>query len=916
MVAIGYGSQKRQDVSGAVASVSAGKIGKIATEDASTALQGMAPGLSVNFASGAPGSEPVMMVRGVTSWGSDNSPLVIIDGVPGSMSYLNPEDIKSVSILKDAATQAIYGARAAAGVILVETKRGEKATEPRITMSAYCGMDDLPKRMEMCNAAEFVKVRQWSLENAGEPQERWPAYIAAFKENPSRFADTDWQKEYYRVGMTRKFDVGYVAGNQNMNVSFSGYYSDIKGIAVGTSSDKFGFRLNSDVRRGGWGIGESVNFGHEDVIPVESSGFDTMYQVTNIEPLVFVHDESNDGGYGGAVAGMGMSDAGNPVAFNELIDTRNGYDALTASAYLSYSPMEGLVFKFQGSDNLDFAHSKTFTPTYQIGALKPNPDASLSESRSMGNRYLLELTSNFDRSFGMHGISALLGASQENYTYYDITAFAKKFENNMMTYLEHGQKDFAAGGGHHRYGLRSAFGRLGYNYDNRYLAMFSARYDGSSRFAEGNKWGFFPSASLAWNIARERFWESISGTVSTFKLRLSYGALGNQGIGNYQYIPTLSSATNSLNYPLAGSNDISLGYAITSLPSLNIKWESTYTSNIGVDLGFLGGKLQMSADAYLKDTKDMLSTKEISSSTGFSAMIVNDGELKTAGFEYQVEYHGSRGKDFQYDLDLNLSHYRSKLVSMSNPDYLFESGPARTYVGAEIGEFWVFETDGLFRSQTEVDEYNRLHGHSDESGAWIPLQPSARPGDIRFVDQNGDGQLDNDDKVLVGTGNPKLTIGFNTYFRYRACDLTAQFYGNLGAKRYNYTKYQLQRMDQVFNYGKDALDSWRPDNPDTDIPRAVIGDPNGNNRISDRFIENGDFLRLNNIQLGFNLPDRVCKKVGIGNMRIYIGARRLFTLTRYTGYDVSTGASNGTMGVDYGGYPLYRTYMAGIKFGF
>ncbi|MBO6221580.1 MAG: SusC/RagA family TonB-linked outer membrane protein, partial [Bacteroidales bacterium] len=522
---------------------------------------------------------------------------VIIDGVPGSMSYLNPEDIKSVSVLKDAATQAIYGARAAAGVILVETKRGEKATEPRITMSAYYGIDDLPKRREMCNAAEFVQVRQWALENAGEPQERWPAYISAFKSDPSRFADTDWQKEYYQVGLSQKYDVGYVAGNSNMNVAFSGYYSEIKGIAVATSSDKYGFRLNSDVRRGRWKIGESVNFGHEDIIPVESSGFDTMYQVTNIEPLVFVYDENNDGGFGGAVAGMGMSDAGNPVAFNKLIDTKNHYDGLSASGYISYSPIDGLVFKFQGSDNLNFSHSKAFTPTYQIGALKPNPDATLSESRSMSNRYLMELTSNFDRSFGgLHNVSALLGVSQENYSFNDLSAFAKKFENNLMTYLEHGQKDFAVGGGHSRYGLRSAFGRLGYNYGNRYIAMFSARYDGSSRFAEGNKWGFFPSASLAWNIANERFWEPLSSTVSTFKFRLSYGALGNQGIGNYQYIPTLSSATNSLNYPFAGLNDISLGYAITSLPSLNIKWESTYTSNIGIDLGFLGGKLQMSAD--------------------------------------------------------------------------------------------------------------------------------------------------------------------------------------------------------------------------------------------------------------------------------------------------------------------------------
>lgn len=917
VIAIGYGSQKRQDISGAVASVSSKQLEKIATEDATAVLQGMAPGLSVNFTSGAPGSEPVMMVRGVTSWGSDNSPLVIIDGVPGSMSYLNPEDIKSVSVLKDAATQAIYGARAAAGVILIQTKRGDRKSEPRITLSAYSGLDDLPKRMDMCNSAEFIKVRQWALENAGVSQERWPAYIAAYKADPAKFADTDWQKEYYRTGLSRKFDVGYVAGNDQMNVSFSGYYSDIRGIAVGTKSDKYGFRLNSDVRRGRWTIGESVNYGHEDIEPVESSGFDTMYQVTNIEPIIFLYDENNDGGYGGAVAGMGMSDAGNPIAFNRLIETKEHYDGISGSAYLSYAPIEGLSIKFQGSGNLNFSHTKTFTPTYQIGALKPNPDASLSESRGGSKRYLLELTANYDKTFGgVHNLSAMLGASQEEYTHSGLSGYAKKFENNFLRYLEHGQKDFAVGGGFSRYGLRSGFGRLGYNFDKRYIFMFSARYDGSSRFANGNKWGFFPSASVAWNIANEPFWSYLADDVSTFKLRLSYGALGNQGIGNYQYIPTLTSATNSLNYPLAGLNEISLGYAVTDLPSLNIKWESTYTSNIGIDLGFMEGKLQMAADAYLKETVDMLSTKEISSTTGYSSMLVNDGRLKTVGFEYQAEYHGNAGRDFEYDLDLNLSHYHSKLMAMSNPDYLYESGPARTYVGAEIGEFWVFETNGLFRSQAEVDEYNKMHGHKDESGAWIPLQPSAKPGDIRFIDQNGDGQLDNDDKKKVGSGNPDLILGFNAYLRYKAFDLSAQFYGNMGAKRYNYTKFQLQRMDQVFNYGKDALDSWRPENPDTDIPRAVVGDPNGNNRISDRFVENGDFLTLNNLQIGYNLPARICKQAGISQARIYAGARRLFTLTRYTGYDVSTGASNGSMGVDYGGYPLYRTYTIGIKFGF
>ncbi|MFA6858799.1 MAG: TonB-dependent receptor [Bacteroidales bacterium] len=916
VVVIGYGTQKKQAVSGAVASVSSEKLQNISVSNSAEALQGLAPGLSVNYGSGAPGSEPSLMVRGITSWGSDNDPLVIIDGVPGSMSYLNPEDIKSVSVLKDAATSAIYGSRAAAGVILVETKRGEKAGEPKISVSAYCGIDDLPKKMDICNASEFIQVRQWALTNAGISEDSWPRYIAAYKKDPTQFADTDWQKEYYRMGLNQKYDLSYTAGTENVNVSFSGYYSDTKGIAEATGSNKMGFRLNSDVKRGIFKIGESVSYGYISIEPEENSGFDAMYQVTNLEPLVSLYDSKNEGGYGGAIAGMDMSDAGNPVAFNNLIDTKYQYDHISASAYVQATPVKGLVLKFQGGDNMDFYHYKSFKPTYKVGVQKNNPIASLSESRSKTNKYLLEFTANYDATIAeKHNFSVLAGLSQEETKYFDLGGSANKFENNDMNYLEHGQKDFAVSGGAWRYALRSAFGRLNYNFDNKYLAMASVRYDGSTRFAEGNKWGFFPSASLAWNIANEGFWEPVKKDVSTLKLRLSYGALGNQGIGNYKYIPTLTSGTNSLNYPFSG-NDISLGYAVTSLPSSNIKWESTYTSNIGLDAGFFGDRLQLTADFYVKKTKDMLSEKKISSCTGYASMIVNDGELKTTGAEVQINYRGGSNDKLLYNLELNLSNYKSKLTSMSNPDYLYEYGPARTYVGGEIGEMWVYKTLGIFQSQAEVDSWNKEHGYKDAEGTWYPLQPNAEPGDIRFSDENGDGSLSTDDKVKDGSGNPKLVLGFNAYLRYRNFDLSANFYGNFGVKRFNYTKLQLQRMDQVFNYGKDALNSWRPDNTDTDVPRAVQGDPNGNNRISDRYLENGAFLTLNNLQIGYNLPQDVCKKLRINNLRFYVGGTRLFTLTGYSGYDPSTGSTNGQMGVDYGGYPLYRTYMLGMKFGF
>lgn len=594
VVVVGYGTQKKSDVSGSVTTVSGDKLTKMPTANAEAALQGMAPGLAVNFGSGGAGSSPSLQVRGVTSWGTDNSPLVIIDGVPGDMSYLNPEDIKSMSVLKDAATASIYGARAAAGVILIETHRGSDKT-PRIQFSAYVGMDDLPKRMEVCNSEEFIKVRKMALTNAGISENRWPKYISAYEKDPSQFADTDWQKEYYRRGLTQKYNLGYVSGNKNTNLAISAFYSNTQGIVNHTGDEKFGFRVNSDVKRGKFKIGESVSYSRWTANLEASSGYPNMYQVTNIEPLVSVYDSNNEGGYGGAIEGMGMSDAANVVGYNDLVENTSTSNYISASGYLQFEPIKDLVFKFQASRNMYFDSDRYFRPTYKLGVMKINTRASLSESRDMTQNDLLELTGNWTKSFAdAHNIQLLAGISQEEKRYNEINASGKKFENNDMSLLGQAQEDFTVGGSKTRSGLRSVFGRLNYNYKLRYMLTASLRYDGSSRFASGNKWGLFPSVSLGWNMANEKFWTNIKETVNTMKIRLSYGGLGNQNIGLYQYIHKLSSNTDDLNYPLGGK-DVSLGYAITSLPSANIKWETTIYKNIGIDLGFFSNKLEVSA---------------------------------------------------------------------------------------------------------------------------------------------------------------------------------------------------------------------------------------------------------------------------------------------------------------------------------
>lgn len=915
VVVIGYGTQKKSDVSGSVSSVSGDKLNNIPTANAETALQGMAPGLIVNFGSGAAGSTPSLQVRGVTTYGTDNSPLVIIDGVPGDMSFLNPEDIKSMSVLKDAATAAIYGARAAAGVILIETYRGTKS-KPKITFSAYWGVDQIAKKLDVCNAEEFIHMAKMARTNAGQSPKNWPAYIAAYEQDPTQFGDTDWQDEYYRNGFTQKYNVGYTSGSENANVALSVFYSKNEAIVTGTGDEKYGFRLNSDMKRGKFKVGESVNYSRWESEMEANSGFPGIYQVTNMEPIARLYDENCDGGYGGAIPGMNMSDAANMVGYNNLIENTRATDYIKGSGYLQYEPIKGLVIKAQASRSLLFRETRVFKPTYELGAMKWNESASLSQTRTRSVNDLLELTANYNFTIkDSHDLAFLLGASQEESTYDLLGASGSEFENNDMGILGQARKDYGVQGEKTRSGLRSVFGRVNYSWKMRYMLMASFRYDGSSRFADGNQWGFFPSVSVGWNIANEPFWEDMKETVSSFKLRMSYGALGNQSVPLYLYIPKLDSNADNINYPFDGKV-VNQGYAVRSLPSRNIKWETTFYKNIGVDMSLWNNKLEFSIEGYIKDTKDMLSEKNISLSTGYGALTVNDGELRTTGMEMQLIYHGNAGKDFKYDLDFNLSHFKSKLKSMADPNYMYEYGASRTYVGGYFGEFWAYETAGIIQNEAEAKLWKESHGRKDSKGNWIPMQPNAEPGDLRFVDQNGDGMLDSDDKKLLGNGCPKASIGFNVTLNYKNFDLVANFYGDLGVDRYNYTKYQLERMDTKFNYGRNALKAWTPENPNTNIPRAVYGDPNKNARTSDRFIERGDFFRLNNLQLGYNLPATVCGKLGISNLRFYVGGTRIFTITGYSGYDPSTNGGIDRMGYDYASSPLCRTFMAGIKFGF
>ena len=914
VVVIGYGTQRKSDVSASVASVDVEKMDKIAATGAQDALEGMVAGLSVNTLDGAPGSNPEIVIRGLTSYGTgENSALCIIDGVPGDISTLNSSDIKSIDVLKDASAAAIYGSRAAAGVILITTKRGANK-KPRIDFNSFYSFERLAKTKSVLNSADYIRMNKLAHDNAGNSN--YPDYVTAYESDPSQFADTDWQDAYFESGYTQKNDLRFSGGTDWMNLSFSAFNSTNKGVMVGTDAKQYGVRLNSDMDiNSKIKVGQSVNYSSKTVHPEEESGFPGMFQATNIQPLVSVYDETMEGGYGGAIQGMGMTDASNPVGTNHLRNTENTYSDLNLSFYGEYNPIKALKLKALYGLNKKTQQFYSYVPTYRMGAYDYNDKASLSDERLSIENTILELTANYNKQFGDHNIAILGGYTEEEYTYDLLQGSVENFPSNLSISPSNGMENDNVSGELDRWALRSVLARVSYAYADRYLLMASVRSDGSSKFGDGNKWGNFPSASIGWRIINEPFMESLKSKFTEIKLRLSYGVLGNQAIGTYKYIPEVNSDNNSLNYVFGVTPVNHLGYAITGLASSDIKWETTQTKNIGLDVSIMNNQLSFSGDVFSKKTFDMLTAKPISPSTGISTPpIVNDGEMETNGWEFNTVYKTVSNKGLNFSAALNLSHYKSTLTKMGDEGYEEWYGPSKTYVGGEIGEFWVYQTAGIFQSQTEVDEWNAANGYFNQSNEWVALQPNAKAGDIRFLDIEKDGILDNSDKVKEGSGTPEIMTSLNLSLSWRNFDLAAYFYGEFGGKRYNYGERQLTRMDNNFNYGSDALNSWTPDNMNTDIPRAVIGDPNGNTRTSDRYLESGNFVRLNNLQIGYALPEALLLKAGISKCRVYVGGQRLLTFTNYSGYDPgSVGGSMTSRGVDYALYPLTQSFVMGIQ---
>lgn len=911
VVVVGYGTQRRQDVTGAISSI---KADDIVTQGANTvekSLQGRVAGVQVESAGGNPGSGVRILVRGTGSL-NNNNPLYIVDGVQvDNINNLAPTDIASMDILKDASAAAIYGSRAANGVVLITTKSGRKG-ENIIDFNAYYGVQNITKKLDLLNASEWARVSNAAYDAAGFER-------LAIAQNPESLGEgTDWQDEIYRTAPMQNYNLGASGGGDNYTYSLSGGYLNQDGIVKNTGYDRWNLRLKSDFTKGRVRIGESVILSKETFNPLTGGlggqGGNPVGSAIKMIPVFDVYNPDAVGGYGGAFGPV--VDIANPVAQLNLRDVENNVNKAIINAFAEVSILDELKYKFNVGYTNTSGYYYEYTRPYQIGALFTNLDADLYESRNQTNYFLQEHTLSYDKLFGKHNVQALVGYTYQN-TQYRTLEGRKSGMPDGISVIDAGTANTASGSNAWENALISYLGRLIYSYDDRYVLTAIIRRDGSSRFGNGNKYGNFPSLAFAWNASSEKFFEPLSSVVSMLKLRASYGVLGNQEIADYRFVPSITPNTN---YVIGREQLLWPGAIQTAFATPDIKWESSKTVDVGADLGFFNNKLFLTADYFVRRNTDILLQVPIPLSTGASANnpYINAGQITNRGFEAALSFNNTVNDDFSYQVSGTFSSVNNEVDNLgTGSQQIFGGQPTHhgasatvTQAGYPVGAFYLIKTDGIFNSQEEIN----AHAHEGQL-----IQPNAQPGDIRFVDYNNDGQIDQNDRQFLGSPTPDFTYGFGGNLSWKGFDLNLFFQGTHGNKIYNGLRQDMESMSLNTNYSKATLNAWTPENH-TNFPRAVINDPNLNSQTSDRFLENGSYLRFRTLQLGYTLPKSLLDAAKINSCRVYLSFDNLFTITNYKGYNPDLGRTGSVLdrGVDFGhaAYPLARTSMVGVQLSF
>lgn len=932
VIVVGYKKEIKSNVSSSISSVKAKDIEHLPLTGLDQALQGQAAGVQITQATGAPGDDIAVRIRGAGTLGNNN-PLYIIDGVPttGNINMFAISDIESIEVLKDGASASIYGARSANGVIVITTKKGKKGA-PVFNFDTYYGIQEANRLPELLNAEEYLILRNEGITNSNElrdPIRQLPTYDLSLLDT---LHDVDWLGEVFRTAPTQRHSLSASGGGENSSFYILGEYFNQEGVFRKQGFDKYLLRFNGDIGGKRLKIGNNISLSYtdRDVIGSSGDGAGPGNELSGIRyaliaaPVFPIRDNSGNIIPTSAALGdptlYGDGNA-NPLAFINATNWNIQRYRLFGNVFFEYDILDNLKFRTNLGADVGFQSETIFKERLSVAIYDPT---SLSRGNTTERNLIWNNTLDFNTTLDVndyHRFSILLGMEAiDNRTDY-LGASASNFfsTNPNFHFIDNSVTqeigDIDASGIATEWGLLSYFGQIGYNYRSKYILNASLRRDGSSRFGKGNKWGNFPSVSAAWNVTEEPFFDNVEA-ISHMKLRASWGQLGNQEIGIYPFSSLVE--TGIIVYPFG--DQIATGATVLETGNSNIKWETTTQTDVGIELSFLEDKISITTDYYIKRTEDILVRVPLPQTAGaFNPPFVNAGTVENKGFEIGATIRSSIGQ-LGYEIGANFTTIDNKVISIAGTEPLLggfglSDGPiTRTEPGYPLGSFYLYKMEGIFQSQEEID------AHAFQSD-------DTRPGDIKFADLNADGVIDDKDRAHLGNPFPDFTYGLNLSLHYKNFDLSTLVQGVQGNDVYFlYGNFAYETQLRGFNSYRDLLNRWTPTNTDTDIPRVSVDDRNRNRRISTRFLEDGSYLRIRNLTLGYNLANLI-KRGTIKTWRVYVSAQNLLTITDYSGldpeiqantndtrgYDVS---SDLAVGIDWGTVPAPRIFLIGMNLNF
>lgn len=926
VVVVGYGVQKKSDLTSAISTIKSEELMQTSITSFDQGIQGRAAGVAVLNTTGQPGAGTSIRIRGTSSINGNNEPLYVIDGVPvisdanafstgtlknpslNPLTSINPADIASIEILKDASATSIYGARGANGVVLVTTKQG-KAGKAKISVGMRYSLQKLSKKMDMLSSVELAQLGNEATDNAG--QERRAIFAGL---NNIAKINTDWQDEIFRVAPMQNYDVSVSGGNDKTSYFVSGNLLLQDGIIICSDFGKGNVRMNLTQQLNKWlTMGASLNLSYSrshGVVTNSEGGFASSITswALDMNPALPVRQENGEYTYENNLTTT--NNVGNPVQDAHEAKNRNTSFRTLGNAYLQWTPIKNLILKSSIGIDYFYIKDQAFAPSYIKRAESNEGYASVANLDAYN--WVWENTATYNIQAGKHHVTALGGITAQKYNSENSNVATAKFDDGYLKYysIQSGSQRQAASSGITEWQMLSYLARINYNYDNRYLFTLTGRVDGSSKFGKHNKYGFFPSVSGAWRISEESFMKNIK-TVSNLKLRLSYGVVGNEGI------PAYSSQGLMYNTEAYVGNSTKIsGLVPFTLSNQDLKWEKTQQMDLGIDLGLFDNRLSLTADYYYKKTSDLLLAMPVSFNTGYDQVVKNVGDLKNTGFDFSIGVVPFTGK-FNWNVDITFGYNRNEVTNLagSTENLTGSSVLGITYwtkitEGKAMGTLYGYKTNGIAQKDEDLSKIPFFQGKT------------ITYGDRKYVDKDDNGVINENDLFELGNAKPDFTFGFNNTFRLRlqnqsVLGLTIYLQGSVGNEIANFNKFTLESFDGYHNNTKAALKRWTDNNPSNTYPKATT--KSQGNVFSDHYVEDGSYLRFKDITLNYSLPNKWTRKFLCENLTISVSLKNLWTITNYSGYDpeVSRFANNNlSMGADYGSYPMAKSYELGIRMNF